>query len=269
MGAEDPEGIPEDGEGPKRQVRLRPFSIGAFAVTNAQFEGFVADTEYKTTAERIGWSHVFHMLLHPAKRKAITDVPAETPWWYPVEDACWKRPEGVGSTLDGRGNHPVVHVSWWDASAYCEWSGTTLPTEAQWEFAARGGHTSKFPWGDTLTPDGVHRCNVWQGRFPGQNTAEDGFVGTAPVDAFAPNDFGLFNVVGNVWEWCKDQFSCDYHTITSNRDPVYVGNHETKSARGGSFLCHHSYCSRYRLGARVGNAAGTTCSNLGFRVALS
>lgn len=268
MGADDPESVPEDGEGPRRQVSLSPFSIGTFVVSNVEFANFVDATGYKTTAERIGWSHVFHMLLAPAKRMSVTHVPTETPWWYPVEGACWRRPEGSSSSLEGRRNHPVVHVSWWDAIAYCEWAGTTLPTEAQWEFAARGGRTSKFPWGDTLTLDGaVHCCNVWQGRFPGHNTAEDGHVGTAPVDAFAPNDYGLFNVVGNVWEWCQDNFSSDYHSVTTDRDPVYVDTHETKSARGGSFLCHQSYCSRYRLGARVGNAAGTTCSNLGFRVA--
>jgi formylglycine-generating enzyme required for sulfatase activity len=269
MGAPESEGYAEDGEGLVRCVTISPFSMSKYTVTNREFAKFVEQTGYETTAEKLGWSHVFHLFLTPEQKRRTTAVPAETPWWYPVPEACWKAPEGPGSGLEDRQDHPVVHVSWFDAVAYCKWAGTTLPTEAQWEFAARAGSDLTFPWGTELTPNGEHMCNVWQGRFPGSNTADDGYVGTAPVAAFPPNKFGLHNMIGNVWEWCADSFSPDYHSITVEQDPLYEAETGVRSVRGGSFLCHASYCNRYRSGARNGNPPDTSCSNLGFRVSVT
>jgi formylglycine-generating enzyme required for sulfatase activity len=266
MGSPPGVGYPQDGEGPSRDVTVSSFDLSRYAVTNAEFARFVLHTGYTTTAEKLGSSHVFHLLLSPAIKRATKDVPMQTPWWYPVEGASWQMPEGPGSRWAGRENHPVVHVSWYDAEAYCDWSNTRLPTEAQWEYAARAKSRDAYPWGSELTPEGKHMCNVWQGRFPGYNTAEDGFVGTAPVDAFEASVFGIWNMIGNVWEWCADAFTPDYHNTTSDRDPFHLDRDAERSVRGGSFLCHESYCNRYRLGARAGNAPNTTCSNLGFRV---
>ncbi len=168
-----------------------------------------------------------------------------------MRGAYWRHPEGPGSDLDGRWNHPVVHVSWHDASAYCAWTGVRLPTEVEWEYAARGGlEGARYPWGDELTPDGEYHCNIWQGVFPAHNTAEDGYVGTAPVDAFPANGYGLHNVSGNVWEWCADRFDS-----TGTR----------RAMRGGSYLCHDSYCNRYRVAARNANTPDSSSGNLGFR----
>jgi formylglycine-generating enzyme required for sulfatase activity len=266
MGAAEP-GFPADGEGPVRTVRLSPFAIAAYAVTNRQFGDFVSATGYLTDAERFNWSFVFEGLLSAAVKARVQRVPRETPWWYPVPHAYWAQPEGPGSTVLDRLDHPVVHVSWNDAEAYCRWSGTRLPTEAEWEYAARGGLEQKlYPWGDDLTPGGEHRCNIWQGGFPVQNTCEDGFLGTAPVNAFAPNGHGLFNVAGNVWEWCADWFSPDYHRSTEDLDPLFASETERRSMRGGSFLCHASYCNRYRVAARSSNSPDSSSSNVGFRV---
>lgn len=266
MGTDDAEGYPEDGEGPARKVMLTPFSISKYAVTNRDFGQFVQDTGYITTAQSQGWSHVFHMFLSATKKRMTTDVPAETPWWYLTPDACWSAPEGAGSDILARQDHPVVHVSWLDAIAYCDWAGGTLPTEAQWECAARAGSQETYPWGTELTPNGRHMCNIWQGRFPGSNTADDGYIGTAPVIAYSANRFGLHNMIGNVWEWCADAFSPDYHAATPAHDPYFATDTGLRAARGGSFLCHKSYCNRYRSAARNGNAPDTTSSNLGFRV---
>jgi formylglycine-generating enzyme len=181
--------------------------------------------------------------------------------------AYWAQPEGPGSTVLDRLEHPVVHVSWHDAQAFCRWSRTRLPSEAEWEYAARGGlEASTYPWGDELTPGGEHRCNIWQGRFPTHDTAEDGHRGTAPVHAFSPNGFGLFNVSGNVWEWCEDYFSVAYHRETLETDPVFLEERPARSLRGGSFLCHSSYCNRYRVAARSSNTPDSSASNIGFRV---
>ncbi|GAA4882337.1 formylglycine-generating enzyme family protein [Saccharopolyspora cebuensis] len=250
MGSEDADAVPEDGEGPVRPVAVAALRIAPHAVTNAEFAAFVADTGHTTEAERFGWSYVFAGFL-PGRLRAISPRPEQTPWWCGVEGASWYAPEGPGSDLAQRADHPVVHVSWNDAVAFCRWSGTRLPAEAEWEYAARGGLArARFPWGDELTPGGEHRCNIWQGRFPVKNTAEDGFRGTAPVDAFPPNGFGLHNVAGNVWEWCADDRQAG-----------------VKVMRGGSYLCHDSYCNRYRVSARTGNTPDSSSGNIGFRVA--
>ena len=212
MGSNDPTGFPEDGEGPVRRVSVGAFRVGAHAVTNAQFGAFVDATRHTTDAERFGWSFVFHLLVSEEVQQRHPQRPDATPWWVPVTGATWRDPEGPGSTLKGRGDHPVVHVSWDDAAAFADWAGARLPTEAEWEYAARGGlEQRRYPWGDTLTPRRQHRCNIWQGEFPRRNTLGDGYLDTAPVDAYPPNRFGLFNTAGNVWEWCGDWFHPTFH----------------------------------------------------------
>jgi formylglycine-generating enzyme required for sulfatase activity len=267
MGTDDTDGFRADGEGPSRVVAVSPFAISACTVTNAQFGDFVRDTGYTTDAERLNWSFVFRNFVPETVRARIGRAPAETPWWLPVPRAYWAQPEGAGSTMLNRLSHPVVHVSWNDAQAYCRWSATRLPTEAEWEYAARGGlEGAIYPWGDELTPGGRHLCNVWQGEFPDRNTAEDGFAGTAPVNAFPPNGFGLYNVAGNVWEWCADDFSPEYHQVSAPTNPLWTEPGAPKSLRGGSFLCHATYCNRYRVAARSSNAPDSSTSNIGFRV---
>lgn len=259
--------FPEDGEGPVRSVTLGEFAIACYAVSNLQFGDFVRATGYATDAERYGWSFVFEALLPEEDRRAIGSQSADTPWWIPVPHAYWAQPEGPPSTVLDRLDHPAVHISWNDAQAYCEWSRTRLPTEAEWEMAARGGiDQATYPWGDNLIPDGKHRCNIWQGSFPDRNTADDGYSGTAPVHGFEPNGYGLYNVAGNVWEWCEDFFSAEYHHVTTSVNPLQRQPAAARSLRGGSFLCHESYCNRYRVGARSSNTPDSSSSNIGFRV---
>jgi sulfatase modifying factor 1 len=268
MGSED--GIfPADGEGPVRETTISPFSISAHAVTNEQFAAFVSATGYRTDGERTGSSFVFADFVHPAARGFVRGRVVGTPWWADVEGASWGAPEGPGSSIEGRLDHPVVHVSHRDAVAFCAALGSRLPTEAEWEFAARGGlEQRRYPWGDELRPGGRWRCNVWQGTFPEHNTVEDGFPGAAPVDAFAPNSYGLYNMVGNVWEWCSDWFS-PRPPSGPLRDPTGPVAGSAHVIRGGSYLCHDSYCFRYRVAARSFNTPDSSTAHTGFRVVRS
>jgi formylglycine-generating enzyme required for sulfatase activity len=266
MGTDDPRGYSSDGEGPPHEVELGGYRIGSHAVTNAEFAGFVAATGHRTIAEELGTSFVFAGLLpddFPPTRAV-----AAAPWWREVHGADWRHPEGPQSSVTGRDSHPVVHVSWYDAVAFCGWAGVRLPTEAEWERAARGpeqGH--HFPWGDDLEPDGQHRMNVFQGRFPGHDTGADGWVGPCPVGSFPPNGFGLYEVTGNVWEWCADWFGRDYYRHSPVASPPGPRSGESRVMRGGSYLCHASYCWRYRVDSRSSNTPDSSTGNIGFRVA--
>ena len=265
MGAEDGDGYPADGEGPVREVHLEPFWIDPLAVSNRRFGDFVEATGHVTDAEGYGWSFVFGGLLPDdfPETRGIVDAP----WWRQVYDADWRHPQGPQSSIDDRLNHPVVHVSWRDAQAFCAWTGLRLPSEAEWEFAARGGLVQRrFPWGDELEPNGRHRMNIWQGTFPSENTLADGYLGTCPVDEFEPNGYGLHNTSGNVWEWCEDAFDSRLAGSGSAVSPA-KDEGDAKVIRGGSYLCHASYCNRYRVAARTLNTSVSSTGNMGFRCA--
>ena len=266
MGSDDGAGFPADGEGPVREVEVSPFFIDETAVTNAQFGRFIRATRYRTEAERFGWSFVFHSFVPPELARGVTQAVADAPWWWKIDGANWRCPEGPGSGIARRRDHPVVHVSWNDAQAYCRWAGKRLPTEAEWEMAARGGlEGRRYAWGDALTPDGKHKCNIWQGDFPNANTEDDGYVGIAPARSFDPNGFGLYNVSGNVWEWQSDWFSPTFHRRGTRVNPAGPSAGASRVIKGGSYLCHDSYCNRYRVAARSANTPDSSTGNLGFR----
>jgi formylglycine-generating enzyme len=268
MGSEDRLAYPDDGESPVRRVRLSSFRIDLFAVTNDEFSRFVDDSGYVTEAERLGWSHVFAGLL-PDSLQQERGV-GRAPWWRQIEGADWRHPEGPGSGIETRKDHPVVHVTWNDAHAYATANGKRLPTEAEWEYAARGGLEGEpFPWGSELEPGDEHWMNVWQGRFPRANTVADGYYGTCPVDAFPPNAYGLHNMTGNTWEWCADWFRRSYQTRDRHTNPrgPQAGTH--KAMRGGSYLSHASYCRRYRVSARSSLTPDSSSGDIGFRCAAS
>jgi formylglycine-generating enzyme required for sulfatase activity len=266
LGDESEWAYPGDGEGPVHLVELSSFLIGRYAVNNEQFSTFVDETGWRTDAERFEWSFVFAGLL--PDEFPLTRGVEGAPWWRQVMGADWRHPEGPHSNSSDRPDHPVVHVSWNDAMAYCTWSGTRLPTEAEWEVAARGGVEGQpFPWGDVLEPEGAHRMNVFQGDFPGGSTGADGYLGTAPVDAYEANGYGLYNATGNVWEWCADWFDVDYYAGSPVVSPTGPPVGSAKIQRGGSYLCHASYCRRYRVSARFGSEPNSSTGNVGFRVA--
>ncbi|HVT91544.1 MAG TPA: formylglycine-generating enzyme family protein [Bryobacteraceae bacterium] len=267
MGNEDRDGFAADGEGPVREVTLDPFYIDTRPVTNLQFAEFVRATGYRTGAEQFGWSFVFQGHIPRERRgELVEDTVAAAPWWCKVRRADWRHPEGPDSGISDRPDHPAVQISWQDAVEYCEWAGKRLPTEAEWEYAARGGlEQQRFPWGNELTPGGKHMCNIWQGTFPDVDLGEDGFTGPSPVDAFPANGYGLFSVSGNTWEWCWDWFHSSFHIAATRSNPAGPQEGEARVMRGGSYLCHASYCNRYRVAARTSNTPSSATTNIGFR----
>ena len=289
---------PNRNEQPAHPVRVDGFFMDATEVTNAQFRAFVEATGYVTTAEKApDWEQIKLQVPPGTPRPApemlvpgsivFTSPPGPTPWediaqfWSWTPGACWKHPEGPGTDIVGRESHPVVQVSWMDANAYAAWAGKRLPTEAEWEYACRGGLAGKrFPWGDEPLPetDGK-RANIWQGEFPHRNTKADGWERTAPVKSYPPNGYGLYDMGGNVWEWCGDWYRADAYLglqgVTVNpRGPGTSWDPNEPLApkrvtRGGSFLCHASTCESYRPAARRGTEMETGMSHIGFRCVVS
>jgi sulfatase modifying factor 1 len=286
-------------EKPSHRVRVDGFWMDETDVTNAQFRRFVEETGYVTTAERP--PNVDEILAQlppgtprPPKEnlvpgslvftptKGAVDLKDFSQWWKWTPGANWRHPEGPGSDLAGRDDHPVVQVSWDDAVAYAKWVGKRLPTEAEWEFAARGGLDNKpYVWGDDPPTDTSIRANIWQGEFPYQNTSLDGYVRTSPVRAFPANGYGLYDMAGNVWQWCSDWYQIDLYRERVGKGVVVNPHGPEKSfdprqpysplrvQKGGSFLCCDSYCTRYRPSARHGCTPDTGMSHMGFRCVLS
>jgi formylglycine-generating enzyme required for sulfatase activity len=266
-------------EWPVRSVDVDGFWIDRHPVTVAQFGRFVGETGYTTVAERpldpadypqadpaslVPGSLVFHKTPGPVD---LDDVRA---WWRYVPGAFWRQPEGPGTTAAGRHRHPVTHIAYEDAAAYAAWIGKGLPTEAEWERAARGGLEGKvFAWGDELTPRGQLMANSWQGEFPWQNLRADGFEGTSPVGTFAPNGYGLYDMTGNVWEWTADLYAARNGEHACCAPGVHPGEHIPRRViKGGSHLCAPNYCLRFRPAARQGEAIDTSTTHIGFRCVL-
>ena len=282
-------------EFPKHTVKLDGFFMDVTEVTNAQFAKFVAATGYITTAEKdINWEDLKKQLPSDTskpedeilKAASLVFVPTESEvslqdysqWWSWSHGANWKHPKGIESDIVGKENLPVVHISWDDANAYCQWAGKRLPTEAEWEFAARGGlEKNTYVWGNDSVVDEKKQCNYWQGIFPYKNDVTDGFFGSAPVKSFSPNGYGLYDMAGNVWEWCADNYNYNYYDefekvqITNNpKGPLKSYDPDEplvakKVMRGGSFLCNESYCSGYRVSARMKSSPDSSMEHLGFR----
>ncbi|VTR98511.1 Uncharacterized protein OS=Singulisphaera acidiphila (strain ATCC BAA-1392 / DSM 18658 / VKM B-2454 / MOB10) GN=Sinac_5052 PE=4 SV=1: FGE-sulfatase [Tuwongella immobilis] len=273
-------------DGPADEQPPHPVSVSAFwmdrtEVTNAQFRKFVEATGYQTVAERPvdpaqyglppaekipPFSAVFDAAIPEVDLRRPADEP-HPPWWKRVNGACWRHPEGPNSSIEGKDNHPVVQIAYLDALAYCKWAGKRLPTEAEWEFAARGGLDQKtYVWGDVQPgADGVWQANIWQGKFPRENAISDGFRGSAPVASFAANGYGLFDMSGNVWEWCEDWYDPNYYRISTSINPIGPMDGTTRVMRGGSFLCADIYCRRYLPAARHANDPDSAANHIGFR----
>jgi len=247
MGAEG--GLAEPFEGPVHTVTVKGFWMDATEVTVAQFERFVAFTGYKTDAEKFGWSGQFKI----GKGN-----------WVRVNGASWRHPGGPGSVAHP--DEPVTHVSWNDAQAYAKWRGRRLPTEAEWEYAARGGLAGKlYSWGDELAPGGKQMANWWQGNFPDKNVAQDGYTGIAPVGRFPANGYGLYDMTGNVWEWVSDWFGAGYYGQSPRDNPTGPEQGSQRAMRGGSYLCATNFCANYRVSGRSSATPDTSLSNVGFR----
>jgi formylglycine-generating enzyme len=297
MGTDDVSSFPN--ERPAHRVRVEGFWIDEHDVTNAEFATFVEATGYVTTAEKKPDWEELKKELPPGTPKpddsvlvpgSLVFTPTSRPvslddlsaWWRWIPGASWRHPEGPDSNISGRENHPVVQVSWDDAAAYAKWAGKRLPTEAEWEYAARGGlEGRRYPWGDEFRPNGKFMANTWQGLFPVTNTAEDGFVGTSPVNSFPPNGYGLYDMAGNVWQWCSDWYRVDAFAELASKNVCRDSGGPTESwdpadpnapkrvVKGGSFLCNPSYCESYRPSARRGTPPDTGSSHTGFRCVIS
>lgn len=260
----------QDGEAPARRVHLSNFLMDTYEVSNAQYAEFVAATDHKTEAESFGDSFVMDKYLSQETLQTIKQAVKEAPWWLPVKGADWQHPEGSDSNIDEKQDHPVLHVSWNDALAFCQWAGKRLPTEAEWEYSCRAGKKDRlFPWGNKWTPNNEFRANVWTGVFPEKDSGEDGYAGTCPVTEFPPNAYGLHNMVGNVWEWTSDWFTIRHNALILHDDPQGPKEGKDKVKKGGSFMCHKDYCYRYRCAARSQNTPDSSAHNLGFRCAKS
>ncbi|WP_155289344.1 formylglycine-generating enzyme family protein [Rhodococcoides fascians] len=266
MGDAWDEGYTADGERPVHPVTLSAYRIDSTAVTNLEYASFVAATGYRTESERFGSSAVFHLLAQAESSDVLGRMPG-APWWLDVRGADWAHPAGPKSNWENVPDHPAVHLSWADAEAYCTWAGRRLPTEAEWEHAARGGLSgARFCWGDELfDAEGALRCNIWRGSFPNQHDDGLEFSGTKAVKSLAPNGFGLYEMSGNVWEWCHDWYLPKYYRSSPTHDPQGPKVGRGRVMRGGSYLCHDSYCNRYRVAARSAAPADSASGNCGFR----
>lgn len=278
MGTNSP-GMESNGEEPRRKVRVSSFLIDKYEVNNLQFDEFARDTGYQTDAERWKWSFVLHSAMTREQQRIaeVDKLVRDAPWWALQEGSYWKEPEGAGTNVfwnherwGDRSNYPAVHISWNDADAFCKWrDGSRLPSEAEWELAARGPKENKvFPWGNKLTPNSTYKANIFTGDFPIKNTKEDGYLYAAPVDAFGPqNEYGLYNMIGNVWEWVSDWWTIQHPVADVLENPTGPEEGVEKVKKGGSFLCHKSYCYRYRNAARFKVEADSGTQNSGFRCA--
>lgn len=248
----------DDKESPEFDVKINDFYMDKYEVSNRRFMEFVKATNFITETEKFGDSFVFKSFLSDQMRDEYNDYRvASAPWWYKVKGVDWQHPYGPESDVKDILDHPVVHVTWNDAVAFCAWEGKRLPTEAEWEVTCRGKKKRKlFPWGSKLMPKDQHWLNIWQGGFPDDNTKEDGYPGTCPVDRFKQNIFDMYNIVGNVWEWTSSMWDENDRSNPPNR-----------VKKGGSYLCHESYCYRYRCAARSQNTEDSSAGNLGFRCA--